>query len=696
MAEAVVDTIDKVMLDIENERLDRRIELIREAKKIYESQLDTTDELKQMMAERIDPAQFVSSGGGGSSRNTDGFTVDNFKYGLTTFMMNKITEVINKKFNDIDKTTKTQFVNIFETLKDLILENKDDPDYNNFVNDVLFIFYNCVLELDKMSTDPRYGMRVDAAIQEAVIAFENFSKHISERDNNFPVLSSRSQSSYDTSSSDSSDKSSLTIESIKSKAFEDFYEPEEVVQTEEVVQNKNGRLFTLRPIKKIQVVEVKKDDNQSQSMKIMITVNNPSVDNSIDIPQDKLQKLVLADSVLNHVYSDSLIKTKEFRESNFTKAVHSGVAFSQIVSDIIPKDDSTKKALFIKFGELAFAQSEYEDQTDSESKSSSENDTTLESINQQQKKPNIPVLNLFDLTNYAQSLSQISNRPSTAQSNISDITMSSFDDLTMSSFDDFFIEQFNEFHKPEESNDSIDKYTSSTGESTESEIETETDVTNSENRSAENALTAFNKLKTDTSIIGLLHRTEDDFLTIVTHEYIQKNIQKLMPALPKDVNTNTYPARTHKFFIGYLKKNDKTKMWESHLRTDDFDDYRHLKSEQTLDTELKRNLRIIYRENKDKTNKIKLTGQDLQFDGTGCGRSGTAGQKEKACANATSNVYNIFEKTMEEYSKKTKKEDIHSILYLLVVEKVNKSKNQKKGQNPSNFTIIPFHEPNLI
>ena len=51
---------------------------------------------------------------------------------------------------------------------------------------------------------------------------------------------------------------------------------------------------------------------------------------------------------------------------------------------------------------------------------------------------------------------------------------------------------------------------------------------------------------------------------------------------------------------------------------------------------------------------------------------------------------------MEEYIKnsngKLKKEDIHSILYLLVVEKVYKATKT----NPSNFTIIPFHEPNLI
>ena len=143
------DTLDSVILEIENDRLDRRVELIEKARAIYTSHAQVAEDLNKLMKERIDPSVIHGTGGVSSHAEDTSRTISedrvknsDFKYGLTTFMMNKISEVFkDNRFNNIEKTTKKSFIDIFETLKDLLVENKGNSDYANFVNDVLFIYF---------------------------------------------------------------------------------------------------------------------------------------------------------------------------------------------------------------------------------------------------------------------------------------------------------------------------------------------------------------------------------------------------------------------------------------------------------------------------------------------------------------------------------------------------------------------------
>ena len=747
---AAADMLDSVILEIENDRLDRRIELIKEAKTQYsgKSQADFAKDLQKIMNTRIQPEDSEEKYTVVPNKQ---FDQRQLKYGITVFTINKIIDFIeNNKFKKIDsEKIRNSFIKIFETLNVLIQENEGDPDYANFVNDVLFMFYNCSEDVIKLiGNDQNLAkQRVDASLQEAVLAFEIFSKKMNQRDN-LQQYTSRSGSSI---SSGSSVSTIMTIESIRSNAFSVFYDQ---------VPKNDSKPIILKPIKVISVEQngvkhflmvsdgsdgetnhesVGSSDSKSLK-KIGSTDEIVSTKSSVESVSEKslvksvseksLEKLILTDSVLNHVHSDSTfnkVNQSGSIEPSYVKAMHAGFIVSQLLSDVkessrdgsstVRSDESSenlqsaatslKEQIFEKYTELSVLQDEY-DNTDVESKSADKSSGQASKSFQPQTTI-VPKLTFDYLKTYASGLTKLpqinliqsSLEPSSAASARSEMS-----DITMSSFDDYFVGALDDFHKPQDfdkkklqsvtNNHTVESQNEGADVSVD---ESDAEIAEDEKAAETAAETAAITLLTDNSLKGLIHRTENDFLTIVTQDYIDTN----------EIDTNEikivdkkFPATTYKFFIGYLKKNDKTKVWESHLRVDDFDDYRHLRSSGILDSELKHNLRIIYESFKNKyveSNKIKLTQKDLNFDTTDCGRSGNPGQKEKACANAETNAYKIFEKTMEEYIQKSngklKKEDIHSILYLLVVEKVDKSKS-KKGQNPSNFTIIPFHAPNLI
>ena len=107
------DALNEVILEIENERLERRIELVQNATQDWNTRDKITEELKKLLQTQIRLENESIASTESSHIDIEKFNIRDFKYGLTAFMMNKITEFItnNQTFTSInDVNIKKSFI----------------------------------------------------------------------------------------------------------------------------------------------------------------------------------------------------------------------------------------------------------------------------------------------------------------------------------------------------------------------------------------------------------------------------------------------------------------------------------------------------------------------------------------------------------------------------------------------------------